>query len=225
MFKFFQVIFVFAFLAGLGYWYWTTTPEYSLKQVRDALRQHDTQKFEKYVDTDSVASGLVDDLLTKPMQEMLGPGVLGHWLLAGIVGFVKPELTTGVKQEINNFVASGELSNADANNNDQDAISNLNPRLSLFRIDRKLGFRKHAFRKVEYDRKSDKIATVGMLLHNQVYDQDLLLEVKMRDSGGYWRIFELSNFPDFSSKIIELEAQRAREASPSDQSSKAGQGI
>lgn len=225
MVKRFPLIFVFALLAGFGYWYWTTTPEYSLEQVRDAVRQHDTQKFEKYVDTDSVASGLVDDLLTKPMQEMLGTGVLGHWLMASIVGLVKRELTIGVTQQINSFVASGELANADANNNDLDMTSNLNTRLSLFRIDRKLGFRKHAFRKVEYDRQSDKIATVGMLLHNQVYDQDLLLEVKMRDSGGYWRVFELSNFPDFSSKIIELEAQRAREASPNDQSGKAGQGM
>ena len=47
-------------VGGFAYYrYYTTTPQYSLLQARAAVLAHDPAGFGKYVDVESVASGLV----------------------------------------------------------------------------------------------------------------------------------------------------------------------
>jgi hypothetical protein len=205
----FRILVLLAILGGLGYCYWTTTPEFAMREVRNAVRQHDLTKFQKYVDTETLASGMVDDLLAKPMQDMCGPGVLGKWVVAGFVGFFKPDLVKTAKEQINHFVETGEFVRKES--------SDVDNKMSLGNIDHRFGFRKHAFKGIEYDHKDGKVALLGLQFHNEVYNKDLTLEVKMRDVGGYWRLAEITNFPTVSAKIIEWETSHAREQS--DQSS------
>lgn len=203
-----RALIVLIVLGAIGYWYWTTTPEYSMRQVKQAVKQHDLVKFEKYTDEDSVAAGIVDDLLADPMRQILGPSTLGQWLVAGIVGVIKPPLARGVKADIRRFVTTGRFTEPDSDvdsSSDQDGA-----RFSLGGMDSRFGFRKHAFRRVEYSRKDGKTCLLGLLFHNEVYDKDLVLEVKMQDYGGYWKLTEITNFPKFMAKLIEWQAGRAQ---------------
>jgi hypothetical protein len=197
-----RILIVFIILGSIGYWYWTRTPEYSIEKVKQSIKQHDLVTFQKYVDMDSVASGIVDDLLAAPMRHLLGPGILGQWVVAGIVGVFKRPLADGIKDDISHFVTTGELVRSEEGSETEPKRA----RLSLGSLDGRFGFRKHAFRRVEYDLKNGSVCTLGLLLHNEVYNQDLVLDVKMRESGGFWRVFELSNLPAFTGKLVELES-------------------
>jgi hypothetical protein len=210
-----KILIVLVVIGSLGFWYWTTSPEYSIEQVKEAVKHHDLVSFKKYVDLDSVASGMVDDLLAAPMRSALGPGLFGQWLVAGIVGVFKAPLVNGVKEDLSHFVTTGQLIRpADQVGS---GLAERRSRFSLGTLDTRLGFRKHAFRRIEYSSKDGKIATLGLRFHNQVYNQDLILEVKMEDCGGYWRLVELSNFPKFTGKLIELEASHLQDNSAESQ--------
>jgi hypothetical protein len=199
-----RILFVLIILGAIGFWYWTTTPEYSIQQVKTAVKNHDLVTFQKYVDIDAVASGIVDDLLTTPMRSVLGPGIFGQWIVAGVVGIIKQPLVNGVKEDLQRFVTTGQLIPKDS---EAEADSETGgERLSLGALDSRLGFRKHAFRRIEYSHKDGKVCTLGLIFHNQVHNQDLLLEVKMQDYGGYWRVTQLSNFPKFTGDLVKLQA-------------------
>ena len=45
---------------GIIYWQYTTTPRYSLLQIKKAYDQHDFASFQKYVDIETVTNSLVD---------------------------------------------------------------------------------------------------------------------------------------------------------------------
>jgi len=62
--------------AGLGYLYWTTTPQYAIGQVKDAIKNHDLKTFEQYADVDAISSNMVDAFLTEPMQRTLGQSII-----------------------------------------------------------------------------------------------------------------------------------------------------
>jgi hypothetical protein len=210
-----------AIVAGLGYWYWTTTPEFAVQQVRNAVREHDLKKFKQYADTESVASNLVDDLLTKPMQQALGPGVFGQVIVGGIVGMFKPVFVKGVEKQLIHFVETGELRDQTADGSADDDVQGI----SLGKLDGRFGFRKHAFRSIEYDKRDGKVATVGVKLHNEVYNKDLVLDLKLHDEGGYWQVVELSNFPEFVGKIMEYEAGSLTDSGSASDQTKEQQGI
>lgn len=194
----------------LGYWWWTTTPQYSLMEAREAIKKHDLASFNKYVDVDSVASKMVDDLLTKPVQQALGPGMVGQLLGFGLAIFVKPPLVATMKQEIADFVEKGsEDKGAGTSFNDSGARP---ASTGTFKsIPAQLGFTGRLFKGIDYVNTSGKICQIGVALHNKKYNQDLVLEIKMRDMGGYWQIVELSNLQSFMAKIVELQTQHMQQ--------------
>jgi len=200
-----RVLVILLILGAAGWWYWTTTPEFSIRRVKQAVKDHDLTTFNKYVEMDSVASGMVDDLFTIPMQNVLGTGVgmLGRWFVAGAVGLLKPPLVVGIKEDLSRFVTTGRFISEEEGAASGDEASS--SQFSLGLMDSRFGFRKHAFRKIEYEHKDGKFCTMGLLFHNEVYNKDLVLEVKMHDEGGYWRLIQLTNFPQFMAKLVQFQ--------------------
>jgi hypothetical protein len=107
-------------------------------------------------------------------------------------------MVSGVKNDMISFVENGDFKSS----------SESGSTLSLGSVDKRLGFRKHAFKGIEYSKVTGKIALMGLRFHNETYDRDLVLELKMEDEGGYWRIIQLTNFPEFIGKILDAEYQR-----------------
>jgi hypothetical protein len=201
--RFIAFILIVAIAGGAGYWYWTTTPQYSIEQVKEAVKSHDLQKFNKYVDVDTASSRMVDDFLTKPMRETLGPSVIGQVIVSGVMGLFKPHLARGVKQEIVSFVETGSFRQKDS------ASETGGPHtVSLSAADDHLGFHKHALKSIASTTITGNTAELELLFHNEKFNQDLPLDVTMRKMDGYWQVTELSNFPAFCGKLAQLEADR-----------------
>lgn len=173
-------------------WYWTTTPQYSIDQVKESLKSHDKQKFDKHVNVNDFASGMVDDVLTEPFKEVMGGGMIGRWIVAGMSGFIKPSIVSGVKDELYTLVETGDF-----NKSEGGTVSSLNERLCLTQND---------FKRISDIKSEGKLANVTLLLHNVPHNKDLNLKVQMRDMGGYWQVTRMLNFPEFAGELSALEA-------------------
>ncbi|MBA3858910.1 MAG: hypothetical protein C0507_18550 [Cyanobacteria bacterium PR.3.49] len=102
------IVFLLVFV-NFGYWYWTTTPFYSILEIREAIVHHDLRSFEQYVDVERVSSNMIDGFLTPQVRSRLSKGVLGEMLGSSLISLVKPTLMDIIKNEVSHFVESNQL--------------------------------------------------------------------------------------------------------------------
>lgn len=95
---------------NFGYWYWTTTPFYSILEIKESIVHHDLKTFEQYVDVERVSSHMIDGFLTPQVRSRLSKGVLGDLLGSSLISLVKPTLMDIIKNEVSHFVESNQLS-------------------------------------------------------------------------------------------------------------------
>jgi hypothetical protein len=192
-------------IAAAGYWWWTTTPQYSIEQAKDAIKTHDIQKFEKYVDVDTASARMVDDFVTKPLRRAMAPSTLGQIIVSGIAGLLRPKIADGIKHEILTFVESGSFKRSDADDADPHLGDAAGP--SLSKADSHFGFRAHhSFKGFGSAQINGNVALVPVILHNAKYNQDLTLDVRLRKTDGHWQVIELSNFSQFCKQLARLQA-------------------
>lgn len=103
------IVFLLVFV-NFGYWYWTTTPFYSILEIRESIVHHDLKSFERYVDVERVSSNMIDGFLTPQVRSRLSKGVLGDLLGSSLISLVKPTLMEVIKNEVSHFVESNQLS-------------------------------------------------------------------------------------------------------------------
>jgi len=192
---------------GVYYWQYTKSPKYSLLQAKNAFEQHDLNNFEKYVDVEGVTNSLIDQLLeisTEKEQPRDEWEQLGETLDKGLVALLKPQLSKLARQQIAKLVETGKLE-------EQQRTKSEEPDFPLSDIWNKVGGEKARFQGIEYIKKEGKIAYIGLKFFHKVYNTELILQLKMRDKGGYWQVAELSNFADYMKKLDELETKRINE--------------
>ncbi len=199
MFRILVVLFVAAGFACGGFWFWTTTPQYSISQIKDAIKTHDRVKFDRHVDVNDFSSGMVDDMLTEPMKECLGGGMIGRWVAGGLSALFKPTLTASIKEDLYNLVETGNF-----NHNSQE------DQMSLSAMDERLCLRQHSLKSVDKVKSDGKLAEVEVVLHNDKHNKDLKLDLQMRDMGGYWQVTKMLNFPEFTSQLVEMEGDHVK---------------
>ncbi len=103
------IVFLLVFV-NFGYWYWTTTPFYSILEIRESIVHHDLKTFEQYVDVERVSSNMIDGFLTPQVRSRLSKGVLGDLLGSSLISLVKPTLMDMIKNEVSHFVENNQLS-------------------------------------------------------------------------------------------------------------------
>ncbi len=193
---------------GVYYWQYTKSPKYSLLQAKNAFGQHDLATFEKYVDVEGITNSIIDQML-ETATELEQPKdeweQLGETLGKGLVTLLKPQLSKLAKQQIAKLVETGKLEE------EQQSTKSGEPDFSLSDIWNKAGGEKAGFQGIEYIKKEGKIAYAGLKFFHKEYNTDLILDLKMRDKGGYWQVAELSNFADYMKKMDELETKRISE--------------
>lgn len=190
-------------LAGY-YWHWTHSPKYSLWQIKKAVKTHDMDSFNKYVDIESVVDRLIDQALEGKLGETKAPSnqweAAGQNLASGLIKFMKPQLTKVAKDEIASYIEKGtpDIKQAQDQGNNKDADSFIN----------KPGLYEGQYAGVSYVKKDGKIAVVGVEMDYSVYDAKLILDIKMREKNGYWQVAELSNYSEFMSKFGEAKKKK-----------------
>ncbi|MBX9686506.1 MAG: DUF2939 domain-containing protein [Candidatus Obscuribacterales bacterium] len=224
---------------GLAYWYWTTTPTYALSQIVAAVKNKDTESFEKYVDIESIAYRAIDDVLHGPAKESGMFGNFDSMIGVGIIGLFKPEIAEIAKTQVIKFIESGQLVNAiaeaqqtgnqsskgseiEANKSskhssssdlspvsqaDNSMVSRYAGKLKLNTQLKAYGLSKDGFKGIDYLKTEGTNSFVGFKFHSDKFNRDIIVEIKMEEAGGYWRVTELSNLNDLINTYLETRDQ------------------
>ncbi len=186
-------------ISGAGYWYWTTTPQYSLRCIGKSIKQHDLAIFKKYVDVDSMANRAVNQLIDVYMDDPeIGDDNINE-LAQGVVEVLKSQLVKLFTNEIESFVESGEF---EANEDSE------GEGISPNELWNKAGSKSANLIGISNVKKEGKIAVVGMKIQLPEYNSEIVLDLKMRDRGNYWQLVEISNIGDAVKKLDKLEKDK-----------------
>jgi len=195
-------------LALGGYCYWQTTPDYTLSQIKAAIKQRDTEKFKQYVDVHSVAASIVDGVVSEPVQSMMGGNIFGKMLFAGLMGFVKPDMTNSFEQDILEAVQAGSLKakvNKENSGGAGPTFDNMSGTLNL---------RRKKFKSIQNKTESGDSAIVGLLFVDQDTQSEFVLNCKMVKTDAtwpaHWRIVSIENCADVMLKLSESQGARQR---------------
>jgi len=187
-------------IAGGCFWFWTTTPQYSLAQIRDAISEHDISKFQMYFNTDQVAESMVKDLIKSPLRKTLGGETLERYLTTGMVSesTIVHEVGSSIAGDIKVLVETGKFI--------EQAPSDTN-KVSMGVLDQRLGIRTLQLKEVKSIQVTGNDATVTMLLHSGKFNTDLELLGELRNRDGYWQATRLLNVVQCFEKLFELEGK------------------
>ncbi|MEM0330727.1 MAG: DUF2939 domain-containing protein [Archaeoglobaceae archaeon] len=155
------------------------SPVYSLSLASKAATNGDCESFQKYVDVDSLASQLIDEVTDIALQESQQEvGEFGEALLEGIVELAKPELLNKLKKDMRNYIESREFKKAD--------------RIPLFI----LAIKTLRIAKVQV---SGKVARVAIERSN------VRVIYKLRKKSGYWQLVSIDNLRELIEKDQQLK--------------------
>ena len=191
----FIIIFLLLATAGIVFWQYTTTPRYSLLQIKKAYDQHDFSSFEKYVDIETVTNSLVNQFLDKFLEANRTKDkeeVIGQSFYKGLVEFLKPKLNTIAKDQITDIIETGKFEEQIKKEDSKDKESS-----SSNKLDRSDNV-KNIFQGIEYEKKEGKICYVGLKILNEKTNSTSTIDIKMRDKGGYWQVVEVLDILKFA---------------------------
>lgn len=206
-------------LCALAYYffYWIKTPQYSLNLIRDAVKAHNTEKFERHVDLDTLLNKGYDDVIAYYMKTE-GKDLGGFQAIAaGAAQLVKPSVTASLKSEILKSVSgnketvsdkNGESLNKNQNNqqNQQNQQNQLNNAVD------KIANNNTEVKDISVIAKESEVSTVAITLFNKDLNKNFDLKLKMNKlENGEWRIKEITNLIEFLENIKAAEIAKAKE--------------
>ena len=187
---FITVIIAIIAISVLLFWQVTNSPRYSLKKLDNAIKEHDVNAFNKYVDLDAT----IDEIIVQTWKHYTAGEATGsRWneirsdIGNTLLSVVKPNIKEMIKKEVNAYIVTGEWSGDRTDNGS--GISSMIIKIIREKIDPGQWDQQS----VNYTEVDGKIAYVGLTYFDKSIDTNFLLEVKMRDMNGYWQIIEISN--------------------------------
>lgn len=162
---------------GIGYYIWTCSPQYSIKTIQQSIVNHDVATFQKYVDVDNIATKAVDKIMnSKKVNKDKPKDAFSQGIEESVKNWIKPQLTAAFKSQILNIVKAKPDTKSDVASEssipDNKAKSN--------------------FKEISNVNKLGKEATVSLTFVDK--DQkDFIVDLTMKDMGGYWRVSEIAN--------------------------------
>ena len=187
---FITVIIAIIAISVLLFWQVTNSPRYSLKKLDNAIKEHDVNAFNKYVDLDAT----IDEIIVQTWKHYTAGEATGsRWneirsdIGNTLLSVVKPNIKEMIKKEVNAYIVTGEWSGDRTDNGS--GISSMIIKIIREKIDPGQWDQQS----VNYTEVDGKIAYVGLTYFDKSRDTNFLLEVKMRDMNGYWQIIEISN--------------------------------
>lgn len=159
--------------AGIGYYIWTCSPQYSIKTIQQSIANHDVGTFQKYVDVDNITTKAVDKIMNSKKANKDKPqDAFSQGIEESVKNWIKPQLTAAIRSQILNVVETKPVDSSDSTTSNNKA--------------------KSTFKEISNVNKLGKEATVSLKFIDQ--DQkDFVVDLTMKDMGGYWRVSEIAN--------------------------------
>ena len=192
-------------LAAGGYYYYRslkTGPNYALLQAAAATQTHDLTQFERYVDVGSLTSHLVDDVAGQSsLLTGLVPG--GGLALRGGLGLLKPQLTKAARSEVQRYVETGSLAEAQA------AAPKRLVNISFLGLAGRVVGPDSQFKGIKYTTDKGSEALVGLEFSQPRYDTTAVVEVRLlKQPDGHWQAKQITNVSELVQGVARREKQR-----------------
>jgi len=188
-------------IAAGGFWYWTTTPQYAVSQAAKAMKAHDLVDFRNWVDTESVASNAVDDLMTDPIRTSFGHGLLNRVAGFAVATFMKPTATESMQKQLESYVVTPpKTDNEDAaiseKEEEKDIVQELTSMFkppSLRQIFREYGFTSKNYKGLGTVNQSGNISHVGLKFYSPRAKREIEVLLELFQGNNRWRVTKIAN--------------------------------
>ena len=176
-------------VAGIGYWQWSVSPTCSLLKLATAIKEHDRDQAEKYLDVESVASNVMDQIFAQlPKVQPSGDqwAAAGQNMALGLIEMMKPKLSQIAKEKFLGYVETGKFENLDGEAGPEGALTSTMKSATAPGAE---------FKGVTSVKKDGKIALVRLSMLDGS-KREIFPEIKMRDKGSYWQVIGINNFSE-----------------------------
>ena len=198
------LILVLLVLAGGGYYYYRflrNTPVSALMQAARATQTHDIATFERFVDAEALAGGVVDDVAANSsLLASMVPG--GGLMLRSGIGLLKPQLAKAAHIEVQRYVETGSLEAAMA------AAPKRMVNVSFLGLMGRMIGPGSSFKGLKYTTEQGDEARVGIEFTQPRYDTTMVAEVLLqRQPDGHWQAKRISNTGKMLQQVARQEKQ------------------
>lgn len=179
-----------SFGAG-GYFYWISTPEYSLNQIKVSIQDKNKALFESHVDVKRITGSVVDEVVQMTVSDSTknknGWAAVGGMFAAKMIESMKPQFEGMVEKEISKLFETNREVASKKVNNPLKELTNVREQLSF------TGFEKKTC--------SDQICYFELSFQHNLTRSNAVLTAKMEKLNGSWKLVELPSFIESLKKI------------------------
>ena len=171
-----------------------TTPEYALKSVSTAINSHDTQRFDHYVNLDSVLNSAYDDFVVGTLDSDKGATDQTRKLVNDFTDAIKVPLLAHVNTSIHNYIKTGEWQKDQEKTDGGDFVNRTG-------LD-KLQFTGINDVVVSEDGQS---ATAHVSIKHEDLDDNFVLSILMQKINDVWTVTKIDNFKQFTIAVNNMK--------------------
>lgn len=184
--------------------YYIKTPQYALNAVESAVKNHDIDEFNKYVDTDSLVSGVTDDMLNGIILEQEGLPEEAKAAMNNMATMFKAPLIASLNEGLNTFVKTGSWQTGDTTKDSQGAMINSDMILE------QTGLSGLSFDSIDYIHvdEANGTAEAGIKATQSEINQQFTFNITLqKQDDGYWKVEKITNFADFMKVLSDARKQ------------------
>lgn len=184
--------------------FYVKTPEYTLKAVQEAVENHDIDEFNKYVDVDSVVTGVTDNMLDAIIASQSNLPEEAKVAMNSLATMFKAPLVASLNDGLTTFVKTGSWETAEDVKDSQGAM--IDSKMILDQT----GLMGISFSGIDYINMNEENGTaqVGVKVEQSEIGQPFVFEITLEEQpDGYWKVVSVDNFADF---IKALQAGRQK---------------
>ena len=188
--------------AAFYFFYWLRTPAYALNQVRLAVKEHNTTKFERYVDLDSVLGNAFEDII-KAESKINNDNLFSNPFALSILHMLKPSVVSLMKQEALDRIATIPSK--------EEKVVDPVPDAMRRNMERHIPLDKLSLKDMQLTKQEGGIAIATLVLHNEALNKDFLAKLLMQaNDAGDWQIRKVDNLAEL---IVQFSAaKKAKQA-------------
>ncbi|MCH4166244.1 MAG: hypothetical protein LKF74_00370 [Megasphaera sp.] len=199
--KFAAIVIVLVVIAFIGWYflYWVRTPGYSINLAREAIKSHDWQKTEDYIDVEGVYTKAFDDLTKYDIEEM---GEDSRDAVQAIRDPLKTVVVSALTEQTKDYVENGR-------DEDKDGLFKQNKAWKKAGITiPEIHTNEVNYYGVSKTEKKDKTAVVTIKLVEQKWQKDFIVKLDMvQKEDGTWKIVSIHNFPSLAETYEKVTGQ------------------
>lgn len=197
-------------LLGVAFYflYFVKTPSYAVNEIRTAVEQRDTVKFQQYVDLDSVLDKAFEDMLLAE-SKIQNDSIMNNPFALGVIHMIKPAVVNLMKQQA--------LENIDPSltKKDKKAPEPVSDAMRINMI-RKSQLDQLTYKGLKLEQENAEKATINVFVTNTKLQKDFAFNVTMlKDKNGKWQVKEVANL---AAIVMQFDAaEKAKRASENKQ--------